>query len=66
MLGVRVRSTNGNRTDVLAGFGLGYQVTRALDFKTQLYFRDVAHDRDVLRDPRSNWGFGAGIEVRIE
>jgi hypothetical protein len=58
--GVRFLTPNGSRTEVLIGFGLGYSVTRAFDFKAQFLFEDVANG------PAERWGFGAGIEVRIE
>jgi hypothetical protein len=56
-----VVDTRPSRTHVPLGFGLGYSVTSALDFKTQILFRDVAHG-----DNTGYWGFGAGLEVRIE
>jgi len=60
LAGVRVQTTNGSRTEVPIGFGLGYQATRAFDFKAWFLFQDVANG------PAELWGFGAGIEVRIE
>ena len=45
----------------LLGFGLGVQLHRIVDFKTQFYFPEVN------RDPGAReWGLGAGIQVRIE
>jgi hypothetical protein len=60
LLGVRFHSNAGGRVTAPLGFGLGYQIARAFDFKTWLLFQDVANG--AARD----WGFGAGIEVRIE
>jgi hypothetical protein len=61
MTGVLVHTGRPNRTDVPLGFGLGYSVTSALDFKTQVLFRDVVHSESA-----GWWGFGAGLEIRIE
>jgi hypothetical protein len=60
MAGVRVPSSGGD-AQIPLGFGLGYAVTGALDFKAQALFQDVSHG-----SPSRRWGFGAGIEVRIE
>jgi hypothetical protein len=49
-----------HRTRVPFGVGLGYSASRALDFKAQLFFRDVNST------PREAWGFGVGIEARVE
>jgi hypothetical protein len=46
-------------TNVSLGFGLGYQITHALDFKAMLLFPEINHEG---RD----FGLGAGIQVRIE
>jgi hypothetical protein len=50
-----------NRTTVPLGFGLGYQITRAVDFKTQILFPAIngAHGGETF-------GLGAGVQVRIE
>jgi hypothetical protein len=61
LTGVVIETSGNNQTDVPLGFGLGYSVTSALDFKTWVLFQDVAHSPNSGR-----WGFGAGIEVRIE
>jgi hypothetical protein len=61
MTGALVNTRGNNYTAVPLGFGLGYSVTSALDFKTQFIFRDVAHG-----DSSEFWGFGAGLEIRIE
>jgi hypothetical protein len=60
MSGIVVESAPSSRTRVPFGVGLGYGATRALDFKAQLLFRDVNHA------PREDWGFGVGIQVRVE
>ena len=44
---------------VSLGFGLGYQITRTLDFKTMFLFPGLNSDSQL-------WGLGAGIQVRIE
>jgi hypothetical protein len=49
------------RVDLLLGFGLGVQLHRIVDFKTQFYFPDINHDPGA-----NNFGFGAGVEIRIE
>jgi hypothetical protein len=46
-------------TDISLGFGLGYQITSAVDFKTMLLFPELNHDSRVF-------GIGAGVEIRIE
>jgi hypothetical protein len=61
MSGAIVDTDRGGRTMVPLGFGLGYAVTGSLDFKTQFLFRDVAHGNSS-----EWWGFGAGLEVRID
>jgi hypothetical protein len=60
MTGIRATTTAGSRTEVPLGFGLGYSVTHAIDFKTQFLFQDVANGA------AERWGFGAGLQVRIE
>jgi hypothetical protein len=69
MSGVRVTATdNGpflrpfarSRTEVPLGFGLGYSATRAIDFKAMFLFEDVANGSAEW------WGFGGGLQVRIE
>ena len=50
------------RSNVVAwslGFGLGYQITGPIDFKTMLLFPDVNHDSNAF-------GLGAGVQIRIE
>jgi hypothetical protein len=67
--GVRVESSGGNRTQVPLGFGLGYAVTGSVDFKTQFLFQDVSHGsspRGIYGSSTGWWGFGAGLEVRID
>jgi hypothetical protein len=70
MSGVRVGTTDRgpwwrpfpgpSRTEVPLGFGLGYSVLRNLDFKAQFLFQDVANGEADF------WGFGGGLEVRVE
>ncbi len=48
-----------NDVDIALGFGLGYQITSFLDFKTQFLFPSVNHTT-------TSFGFGAGLEIRIE
>jgi hypothetical protein len=61
--GVRVvNDANGNNdTQVPLGFGFGYQISQAVDLKTQFLFRDV--DRN---DATDDFGVGAGLQFRIE
>src|SRR4051794_25527435 len=60
MAGVRVTTTQVSHTEVPLGFGLGYSVMRSLDFKAQFLFQDVANGE------ADRWGFGAGLQVRVE
>jgi hypothetical protein len=46
-------------TEVSMGFGLGYQITRYLDFKTMFLFPELNQDT-------SYYGLGAGVQIRIE
>lgn len=48
-------------TDVQLGFGLGYQITRIVDFKTMLYIPRI-NGNDSFRA----FGVGAGVQIRIE
>lgn len=64
MTGVAVNDINGavpndQVTSVSLGFGLGYQITRYLDFKTMFLFPELNQDSRVF-------GVGAGIQIRIE
>jgi hypothetical protein len=45
--------------DISLGFGLGYQISHALDFKTMFLFPDLNH-------ASGDFGVGAGLQVRIE
>jgi hypothetical protein len=47
--------------DVLLGFGLGVQLHRIVDFKTQFYFPAINQDQGAR-----NFGFGGGFQIRIE
>jgi hypothetical protein len=44
---------------VSLGFGLGYQITRFLDFKTMILMPDISDDTRFF-------GVGAGVQIRIE
>jgi hypothetical protein len=48
-----------NNAYVSFGFGLGYQITHFLDFKTMLLFPDISDDSNIF-------GVGAGVQIRIE
>jgi hypothetical protein len=65
MSGVRFHSDPGNYTQVLLGFGLGYQFARFADFKTEFLFPYINGDPDTGGGARS-FGVAAGIELRIE
>jgi hypothetical protein len=54
----RVGDTNGS-TSVSLGFGLGYEITRFLDFKTMFLFPTINNDSRIF-------GAGAGLQVRVE
>jgi hypothetical protein len=54
----RVGDTNGS-TNVSRGLGLGYGITRAVDFKGMFLFPTINNESRVF-------GAGAGIEARIE
>lgn len=49
-----------SRTDLLLGFGMGYQVARAVDLKWQLYFPRINQDAGAR-----TFGGGFGVEFRI-
>jgi hypothetical protein len=50
-----------SRADLSLGFGLGYQITHYLDFKTMLLFPRVTDP-----DTGPEFGVGAGVQIRIE
>jgi hypothetical protein len=52
---------NASRADLSLGFGLGYQITHYLDFKTMLLFPAVTDT-----NPGPEFGVGAGVQIRIE
>jgi hypothetical protein len=54
----RVGDANGS-TSVSLGFGLGYEITRFLDFKTMFLFPTINNESRIF-------GAGAGLQVRIE
>lgn len=49
------------RTDIALGFGLGYQIARALDLKTMMYMPGINHESGAR-----NFGVGVGLQIRIE
>jgi hypothetical protein len=53
-----VIDSNGNASAAI-GLGLGYQITRGIDFKAMALF--PIPDRDL-----ENWGIGVGLQFRIE
>jgi len=50
---------NNGAASVSLGFGFGYQITRALDFKAMFLF-------PTINDESRNFGVGAGLQARIE
>jgi hypothetical protein len=48
-----------SNSSVSLGFGLGYQITRYLDFKSMLLFPELSNDSRYF-------GVGAGVQIRIE
>jgi hypothetical protein len=50
---------NTEQTEFSLGVGLGYAITHAIDFKAQFLFPELNLDSRVF-------GFGAGVELRIE
>lgn len=50
-----------DRTDLLLGGGLGYQLARIVDLKAQMFFPRINQD-----DGLGNVGAGIGLQVRIE
>ncbi len=58
MTGLRFRKAG---TDLRMGVGLGYQITSFLDFKTQFLFPQINQPAGGRE-----FGFGAGIQIRIE
>jgi hypothetical protein len=63
MTGVAFRDVglDSQRADLSLGFGLGYQITHYLDFKTGLLLPYIT---DPGRGPE--FGVGAGVQIRIE
>jgi hypothetical protein len=49
------------RTDIAMGFGLGYAVMHALDFKTMIFMPGINHEAGAR-----NFGVGVGLQVRID
>ncbi len=62
MSGVAFRNVGRDsaRSDLSLGFGLGYQITHYLDFKTMLLFPYITEGNGP------EFGLGAGVEIRIE
>jgi hypothetical protein len=58
-LGVYNVSGQASNTYVSLGFGLGYQISRIVDFKTMFLF-------PALNDDSRLFGLGAGVQIRIE
>jgi hypothetical protein len=50
-----------NHTDLLLGFGLGYQIANAIDLKTWMLFPAINQDRGG-----QYFGMGIGLQFRIE
>jgi len=62
MTGVRFFHQGGDEhTDVAIGFGLGYAIMHALDFKTMVFMPGINHEAGAR-----NFGVGVGLQVRIE
>jgi hypothetical protein len=60
MSGLRLNNPT-NRLDVSLGFGLGYQITHAVDFKTMFLVPRINETAGAR-----NFGAGAGVQIRIE
>jgi hypothetical protein len=60
MSGVRYYNRS-DSTDVALGFGLGYQLTPAIDLKTMLLFPGINH-----REGARHFGGGVALQLRIE
>jgi hypothetical protein len=58
-------SDPGGFTQIVLGFGLGYQLARNADFKAQFLFPYVNGSPDQGNGSKS-YGAGAGVEIRIE
>jgi hypothetical protein len=62
MTGVGVRTAPGNSdVAVSLGFGLGYSITRTIDFKAMFLFPRINQSEGAR-----NFGTGAGVQIRIE
>jgi hypothetical protein len=61
MSGVKIWNVgNRSETDVLLGVGLGYQVARDVDIKTEFLFPRINQDRGG-----DFWGLGGGVQLRL-
>jgi hypothetical protein len=58
--GIVFHSVN-NHVSVPLGFGLGYQITHALDLKTQILFPAINDNQGA-----QSFGLGVGIQVRVD
>jgi len=62
---IRFHNDPGSYTQVLLGFGLGYRLGQAADFKAQLVFPRINGAPEQGTGART-FGAGAGLEFRIE
>jgi len=65
MAAVHIHNDPDSYTQLLLGFGLGYQLSRQIDFKTQFIFPYINGNTDDGNGTRS-FGAGAGFQFRIE
>jgi hypothetical protein len=61
LLGMRVVNHNGNDTQYPLGFGMGWQLNRAVDLRAWFLFPDISQDAAAR-----NYGLGVALEVRFE
>jgi hypothetical protein len=61
ILGLRVVSQGGSHTEYPLGFGLGWQLNRAVDLRTWFLFPNANRDAAARY-----WGLGVALEVRFE
>ena len=62
---VRFHNDPGTFTQVLVGFGLGYQLARQVDFKAQFIFPDINGSPEQGSGGKA-FGAGAGLQLRID
>jgi hypothetical protein len=65
MAAVHIHNDPDSYTQLLLGFGLGYQLSRPIDFKAQFIFPYINGNSDDGNGTRS-FGAGAGFQFRIE